>query len=166
MGKNTIKELLPDLCARAGIPRYTGHSLRSTFIACASNACLSDVQIAQRTGHKCIESLDTYKIPTSTVEQATAAKFQKSLTGRVLANLPAVPSNLPSSSAMVVSSNQTASGVFAESFHNEGSGSIVIASSRQHAPPHTTQHSAPQNDMQSALSLYNAGFASIIDRFR
>ena len=77
----------------------------------------------------------------------------------------------PSSNDMVVSFNQSATGVFA--FLNATgvimrSESMVTGPIGQHARPHPTaqlQHNLPQGDWQSALSLFTTGFASTIERF-
>ena len=162
MGKSGLKDLLPDLGIRAGAQnRYTGHCLRSTFITCASNAGISDHDIMQRTGHKRAESLAPYKQPTADAAYATATKFQRSQTGRI-------PPALQAQATVFAGRTYAAAHPPIE----PGTSVAVYQDTQQ---THTVQHTAAPPSVSTsvgignaadALTLFNQGFMSVLDRFK
>lgn len=172
MGKNTIKELLPEICKQAGVTtRYTGHCLRATFITRAYNAGISDYDITAKTKHKRPESLTSYKDPDADSAHATARKFHKSMVGKHSVCMPVAPvgpvlttshaSTIPAAAPIVVVAPMQP---------------LPLAPYQPPAAQHTqvlqvyNDHHAPAApataNMADALALYNQGFASVVDRFR
>ena len=80
MGKNNMEKLLPSLCVRVGIQRFTNHDMRTTFITMASQVGLSRFEICKRTGHKRPESLDPYITDDNQTARNKAARFDYSRT--------------------------------------------------------------------------------------
>jgi hypothetical protein len=91
MGENTIASLLPALCERADVTRYTNHSLRATLITKATAANIRDEDIAAVTGHRSVEGLNMYKHPSSSHARDVQGRFQ---TAMLPATVP-VPSSNP-----------------------------------------------------------------------
>ena len=111
--------------------------MRSTFIACASYNGLSDADIVKRTGHKRIESLQSYKaaLEPSLVAQKKARQFHS-----ILHSLTANANRLPFASNVLLfdTNNSTPSALF----------------------------DTNNADLISVLSVYNNGFLGVMQNFR
>lgn len=62
VGRNTLAQLIPEMCKAAGIPgRKTGHSGKVTCATTLYHQNFSDQLIKERTGHRSLEALHKYK---------------------------------------------------------------------------------------------------------
>jgi hypothetical protein len=83
MGENKVGGHLAALCKRAGVTnKYTGHSLRATYIARATMAGVRDEDIITITGHRSVEALNMYKRPTPAYTESVQVAIQGALVGR------------------------------------------------------------------------------------
>ena len=60
LGKSGIAELLPEICAHAGVLRRTNHAMRRTAISAMYAAGIPEHEIQRRTRHKSLEALRKY----------------------------------------------------------------------------------------------------------
>ena len=120
------------------------------FFSCASSAGLSRHDIAKRTGHKRVESLDPYIQDRCDVAYSKATKFQRSLTTKY----PMASTGMhPANGAATVSTVAP----------NVGHRSVPVS-----APQLPLAQSALSGNagLADVLSLYTSGIVSILQNFK
>ena len=79
IGHNKLSETIPHLMRDAGIPGYfTNHSLRATATTRMYDAQLDEASIMQRTGHRSVNGMCTYKRSTEKLCELTSAILNQS----------------------------------------------------------------------------------------
>ncbi len=61
MGKDRINTIMKRMAASAGLSREKNHSARKTMVTCLTKNSVPETQIIQLTGHKNLQSLNSYK---------------------------------------------------------------------------------------------------------
>ena len=77
IGKNTIGNILPDLCEVANVPRLTNHSIRPTSIRAMRRGGFERSDIQFVSGHKSVDSLVNYDSLTVLDRTKMALAIQK-----------------------------------------------------------------------------------------
>lgn len=72
VGKETLRLMLADMCAKAGIQRKTNHSLHATGATAMFAANVPEKLIKSRTGHRSVEALRLYERPSHDQHQAVS----------------------------------------------------------------------------------------------
>ena len=79
IGHNKLVNTVPRLMRDAGIPGYfTNHSLRATATTRMYDAQLDEASIMQRTGHRSIQGVCTYKRTTEKLAELTPTILNQS----------------------------------------------------------------------------------------
>ncbi|XP_064403277.1 zinc finger MYM-type protein 2-like [Halichondria panicea] len=124
LGHNSLKDIVKNMCLKAGIPGYkTNHSLRATTATRLYSNGVDEQLVMERTGHRSIEGIRSYK-RTSSEQQENISDLlngKKPCMDLVPASnkqpfvpMPALPLSLtrsptlPSSCSQVVTSNVSA----------------------------------------------------------
>ena len=65
VGKNTLGTMMKKMCQKAGLEKYTNHSLRAYGTSTLLQASVPEKLIQQRTGHRSLEALRQYERTTT-----------------------------------------------------------------------------------------------------
>ena len=69
MGKNKLADMVKEMCADAGLPRKTNHSLRATGATTLFQSGVPEHIIQKTTGHRTISALRMYEQVSSKQQQ-------------------------------------------------------------------------------------------------
>ena len=104
LGVNSLKKLIPELSAKAGIDvHYTNHSLRATVITRMFNAGIPEKIIAENSGHKSVKALRCYERTSSEQQKEVSKVVTKHKVGSEAVEAGHEAASLPEAAAQYVS---------------------------------------------------------------